>query len=104
MQTRHRAGRNGPAPDARPVGQARGAVVDVDALAEALRAGRLAGAGLDVLPGEPPEADAPIIKLWQETAGPFVNLVITPHTAFFSDAGMVEMRTKAAQEIYRALR
>ncbi|MBC8001809.1 MAG: C-terminal binding protein [Opitutaceae bacterium] len=91
-------------PTALLINTSRGAVVDVDALAEALRAGRLAGAGLDVLPGEPPDPDAPIIKLWQDQNGSFVNLVITPHTAFFSDAGMVEMRTKAAQEISRALR
>ena len=91
-------------PTALLINTSRGAVVDVDALAEALRAGRLAGAGLDVLPGEPPDPNAPIIKLWQDQTSPYVNLVITPHTAFFSDAGMVEMRTKAAQEIGRALR
>ena len=91
-------------PTALLINTSRGAVVDGDALAEALRAGRLAGAGLDVLPGEPPESNASIIKLWQDQTGPYVNLIITPHTAFFSDAGMVEMRTKAAQEIGRALR
>ena len=91
-------------PTALLVNTARGAVVDVDALAAALRAGRLAGAGIDVLPAEPPGADEPLIKLWQERTEPFVNLIITPHTAFFSDEGMIEMRMKAAQEIARALR
>ena len=91
-------------PSAFLINTARGAIVDVDALADALRAGRLAGAGIDVLPCEPPNSDLPLIKLWQEQNEPFVNLVLTPHTAFYSDAGMIEMRTKAAREIARALR
>jgi phosphoglycerate dehydrogenase-like enzyme len=91
-------------PTAILINTSRGAVVDTDALAEALVAGRLAGAGIDVLPVEPPHANMPLIKLWQAQAEPFVNLIITPHTAFYSDAGMVEMRRKAAQEIGRALR
>ena len=91
-------------PTALLINTARGAVVDVDALAAALRAGTIAGAGIDVLPCEPPRPDLPLIKLWQEPTEPFINLVITPHTAFFSDEGMVEMRVKAAQEIARALR
>lgn len=91
-------------PTATLINTSRGAVVDTDALADALRSGRLAGAGIDVLPIEPPPATMPLIKLWQQTSDPFVNLVITPHTAFYSDAGLVEMRQKAAQEIGRALR
>ena len=91
-------------PTAILINTARGAVVNTNSLAEALRTGKLAGAGLDVLPQEPPTADDPLIKLWQQQAEPFVNLVITPHTAFYSEAGMVEMRQKAAQEIGRALR
>lgn len=91
-------------PTALLINTARGAVVDVDALAVALREGRIAGAGIDVLPCEPPDPNLPLIKLWQEPTDPPVNLIITPHTAFFSDSGLVEMRLKAAQEIARALR
>lgn len=91
-------------PTAVLINTARGAVVDVTALAEALRTGRLAGAGLDVLPQEPPGTDEPLIKLWREQPEQFINLIITPHTAFYSEAAMVEMRLKAAQEIARALR
>jgi D-3-phosphoglycerate dehydrogenase len=57
------------------VNTSRGAVVDVGAVLEALRAGRLGGAALDVLPQEPPPT-APIAP----------NLVLTPHAAYYSEA------------------
>jgi D-3-phosphoglycerate dehydrogenase/C-terminal binding protein len=90
-------------PTALLVNTARGAVVDIDALAIALREGRLAGAGIDVLPGEPPRSDTPLIQLWQANNPP-LNLIITPHTAFFSNEGLIEMREKAAREIGRGLK
>jgi C-terminal binding protein len=89
-------------PHAVLVNTARGKCVDVDAVAEALRAGRIGGAGLDVLPDEPPASDAPIIKLWQQDDPPF-NLIITPHSAFYSTDAQEEMRVKAAKEIRRVL-
>lgn len=85
------------------VNTARGAVVDTHALAAALARNQIAGAGIDVLPHEPPDGSDPLIRLWQQT-NPVVNLIITPHTAFYSEEGSVEMRTKAAQEVARVLR
>jgi glycerate dehydrogenase len=65
-------------PSALLVNTARGALVDTDALVEALRAGRLAGAALDVLPEEPPSA----VTLAALQSVP--NLLVTPHMAWTS--------------------
>ena len=89
-------------PHAVLINTARGRCVDVRALADVLVAGRIGGAGIDVLPEEPPHANEPIIKLWQQEE-PLVNLFLTPHTAFYSENSLREMRVKAAQEVRRIL-
>ena len=63
-------------PDAVLINTARGALVDTRALAEALRSGRLGGAGIDVLEREPPPPDHPLLD-------PSIpNLIVTPHVAW----------------------
>jgi C-terminal binding protein len=84
------------------INTARGKCVDVEAVAEALWAGKIGGAGLDVLPDEPPAADDPIVRLWQQENPP-VNLILTPHNAFYTEQSREEMRTKAALEVRRVL-
>lgn len=86
------------------INTARGEVVDTDALADALREKRIAGAALDVLPSEPPTVSQSIIRLWQEEFRPPANLIITPHVAYYSESGLVEMRRKGAEELARVLR
>jgi D-3-phosphoglycerate dehydrogenase/C-terminal binding protein len=85
------------------VNTARGAVVDTHALAEALASNRIAGAGIDVLPHEPATDAEPLIRLWRQQ-DPVVNLIVTPHVAFYSEEGCLEMRTKAVEEVARVLR
>lgn len=60
-------------PTAYIVNVTRGPIINSDAIVQALREGKIAGAGLDVTPIEPLPADHP---LWQ-----FPNVMITPHTA-----------------------
>lgn len=63
-------------PDALLINTARGALVDSAALAAALKAGRLGGAGIDVLPQEPPVDGNPLLD-------PGIpNLFVTPHVAW----------------------
>jgi glycerate dehydrogenase len=63
-------------PDALLVNTARGALIDGTALAAALKAGRLGGAGIDVLPQEPPVPGEPLLD------GQIPNLLLTPHVAW----------------------
>ncbi|MCA9150169.1 MAG: C-terminal binding protein [Planctomycetales bacterium] len=90
-------------PTALLINTARGAVVDTDAVADALRAGTIAGAAIDVLTIEPPDTRLRLIELWQDKSAD-VNLMITPHTAYYSASAIREIRTKGAAEVARVLR
>src|SRR5580698_1664245 len=63
-------------PDALLINTARGALIDGAALAAAHKAGRLGGAGIDVLPQEPPLPGEPLVD------GQIPNLLLTPHVAW----------------------
>jgi len=65
-------------PDALLINTARGGIVDEMALANALRSGRLGGAGVDVLSQEPPVEGNPLLT------GDIPNLIVTPHIAWAS--------------------
>jgi glycerate dehydrogenase len=63
-------------PDAVLINTARGGLVEPQALVDALRAGRLGGAGIDVLETEPPVGGNPLL------AADVPNLIVTPHVAW----------------------
>ena len=77
------------------VNAARGPLIDEDALRDALTTGRIAGAGLDVLVDLDPPTDHPLVTL--------DNVIVTPHTAFFSQEAVLELEERAAGEVARVL-
>jgi glycerate dehydrogenase len=72
-------------PDAVLINTARGALIDESALVDALTNHRIAGAGIDVLPVEPPREGSPLLNLR------LPNLIVTPHNAWASRQAMQKL-------------
>jgi D-3-phosphoglycerate dehydrogenase len=77
------------------VNVSRGAVIDNQALVRGLDEGRIEGAGLDVVEGEPAP---PRFVTGRD------DVIATPHVAFASDASLEELRRRSAEEVVRVLR
>jgi D-3-phosphoglycerate dehydrogenase len=77
------------------VNTARGPLIDEPALIVALDAGQIGGAGLDVVAAEPLAKDSPLLGR--------DNVIISPHTAFYSIEALTELQTKCATDVARVL-
>lgn len=78
------------------INTARGPIIDEKALIEALEKAIIAGAALDVTEEEPISIDSPLLHM--------DNVIITPHSAWYSEEAMVELRQKAAKNIVQVLK
>jgi len=87
------------------VNTARGPVLNYDALEAALRSGHLSGAGLDVLPVEPPVEPAHPLFAAYRAREPWQTgrLIITPHSAFYSPEAWQDMRELPLETVKRFL-
>lgn len=77
------------------VNTARGPLVEIYDLAKALDAGEIAGAALDVLPVEPPQADCPLIGR--------DDVILSPHTGFYSEDALLDLQTTVAGDVCTVL-
>jgi len=82
-------------PTAYVVNTARGGLVDETALTNALEAGRLGGAALDVLTTEPPGSGHPLLGR--------SDVIVTPHMAWYSEQALGRVRRGAAEQVRAVL-
>ncbi|HPS52314.1 MAG TPA: C-terminal binding protein [Phycisphaerae bacterium] len=80
------------------INAARGQIIDTAALLDALQSGKASAAGLDVLEDEKQviESDHPFRKM--------DNVILTPHSAWYSSDAIIKLQTQACQEVVRILK
>jgi phosphoglycerate dehydrogenase-like enzyme len=91
--------------DAVVVNDARGPILDLDALYDLLRDGHVAAAGLDVLPQEPPVEPIPKLLAAYRAKEPWLEgrLVVTPHSAWLTPHSWEDTRRKSAETMRAAV-
>ena len=77
------------------VNTSRGPVIDEKALLRALETGQVSGAGLDVVETEPPDPGNPLLKM--------ENVVLSPHTAFYSEESVSQLKRDSAESVVSVL-
>ncbi|MBX3442680.1 MAG: C-terminal binding protein [Planctomyces sp.] len=86
------------------VNTARGGCVDANAVLWGIESGHLRGAALDVLEVEPPLETEPLLTAWRDPAHPaHSRVIINPHSAFYSEEGLDDMRIKGSQNCRRVI-
>ncbi len=87
------------------INTARGPLVDLDALYDAMKSGTVAGAALDVLPQEPPQPPHKLLTALRDHE-PWISnrLLLTPHAAFYTAPAFADMRRKAMEVVLHYLR
>ncbi len=73
------------------INTSRGPIIDEKALIEALEAGLVSGAGLDVLEKEPPDSRNPLLKM--------ANVILSPHVGFYSEESISELKRRTAKNV-----
>jgi D-3-phosphoglycerate dehydrogenase/C-terminal binding protein len=82
------------------INTARGPVVDLDALYDGLKSGKVAAAGLDVLPKEPPDTNHKLIRAFLDgEAWLRGRFTLSPHAAFYSPDANIDLRTKTLETV-----
>ncbi len=77
------------------INTSRGKLLDEEALYDALKAGMIAGAALDVLAQEPIDPNNPLLEL--------DNVILTPHAAYFSDESLEQLQRRTARAVAQVL-
>jgi D-3-phosphoglycerate dehydrogenase / 2-oxoglutarate reductase len=77
------------------VNTSRGPIIDEKSLLGALETGQVSGAGLDVVETEPPDPENPLFKM--------ENVILSPHTAFYSEEAVSQLKRDAAESIIAVL-
>jgi phosphoglycerate dehydrogenase-like enzyme len=92
-------------PGAVVINDARGPILDLDALLAHLKSGHIAAAGLDVLPVEPPVEPVPELLRLYRAREPWLEgrLVVTPHAAWLTPESEADTRRKSAETMRAAL-
>lgn len=86
------------------INTSRGAVLDTYAVPDAIASGQLAGAGIDVIEVEPPPETHPLVAAWRNPEHPaYHRVIINPHSAFYSEEGLMDMRIKGSEACRRAI-